>query len=345
MKRRILFVPALLCTLMLCSCQLVPGAVPPTGEPSASSTEIAISNSSTADNALDDVSEAETISAELEQSNIAPTPPSSEKPVNTSPESSQAGSTVSTISSQADKPEQKPVNFKGETVLSLYSLDYANRLYHPVGNLEKAAGVLAGLEEMETDTDVTGTDRVGFLVFTDKAKYAYYLDAASQDESQKDLIQASKNHNSASTGIAQWLAYMSTSNITNVKFSGECGPGFSLKKWTDQKSFHIDVDTNDPASIQAVGSFLKSMTVNAKPEISAHTGRNWATNDGEHFSIILNFSSGTKYGIEGSHDWIYITSSDMQEDIIYQCTSDVIKALRDCMAGLTKAVKSPGIWG
>ena len=237
------------------------------------------------------------------------------------------------------------VLFRGETVKKLYSLDYANRSYHPYTDLKDTQPLLSSLEQIDTNQSVENSDKVGFLVFTDQSKYAFYLDAAAEIAPEKSLVQEALENNKATEGIAQWLAYMSTSNITKVYFDGSWGPEYSLKAWpkTDHLWYSINVEATDIETIQTVSDFLKSMKVEEASDIYVFSGTPNPANN--LFSLSLTFSIGVSYAIfgdtTGKMNCFTIYSSDMEETITYKCTENTMKALLDCMADLKTAVITP----
>jgi hypothetical protein len=258
--------------------------------------------------------------------------------VQTTAEATSAQSETSTAKSGETTVKPAPaVLFNGEQVVEIYSLDYANRRYHKVIDAEKQKIIAAKLEGHTPPPVENQEGQVGFLIFTDKSKYPFYIDEDPKDGSaiDKEIATLSRDCNALYCGVAQWLAYMSTSNIQRITFSGIGGYGFSLKEYSSKEQYQIDVDTADLKEISAVSAYLKGIEVSKKTHIN--DGPPNPKMVGSHYSMSIFFSTGVRYDIDGYESGISVYSSDLNQTIFYDCTEKQIKGLRDLMMGLDSA--------
>lgn len=217
--------------------------------------------------------------------------------------------------------------FHGETITSLYSLDYKNRAYHPYSS-PQSVSFLPDLEKLDAAASFYGDDMVGFLIFTETGKYVFYLDPNTTDANEKALAEEASRNNTSVSGRAQWIAYMSASNITQIMYTGV----------KDAYSPAIDITVTDRKDIEQISRFLKSVPVETKPIISPFSGNfadiNLALN--YSFAVSIRFSTGVEYLIVGQPGLdetqsgkclLSIWSSDMKEVISYSCTEEIAHEL------------------
>ena len=246
-------------------------------------------------------------------------------PVSTEPSVSANESTSNSVSENVQ--EEAGVTFHGETVTSLYSLDYKNRAYHPYSS-PQSVGFLSDLERLDAGTSFYGDDMVGFLIFTETGKYAFYLNPQTTDANEKALAEEASRNNMSVGGRIQWIAYMSASNITQITYTGV----------KDAYSPSVDVTVTDREDIERISRFLKSASVETEPIISPFSGNfadiNLALN--YSFTVSIRFSTGVEYLIVGHPGLdetqsgkclLSIWSSDMKEVISYLCTEEIAHEL------------------
>lgn len=230
------------------------------------------------------------------------------------------------------KEEKISIPFKNGTIIEAYSLDYANRSYHKITDFALLTDMSLRLEDY-TPAVSKDKNQVGFLIFTEKGKYEYYLDNDEKKAvaADKPLIELSKKCNEKFPASAQWLAYMSSSNIKRVRFSGAYGKGYSLKKPAPTALYDLTFDTNDKKYFEKIAAFLKAIEVSDSKIIEP---TNPQTDDGLRYYISIDFASGVNYSIFGSKDGLTIASSYNDEVISYKCAESEINALRDFMSDL-----------
>lgn len=262
-------------------------------------------------------------------------PATTKKPAATTKAATKATTTAApaTTQQQAAAPA---VVFKNETVTEVYSLDYSARRYHKVTDSQKIKTIAAKLNAYDPPVSHE-PGQVGFLIFTDKGKYDYYLspntDAGS--ETDKELAKLSMDCNALYPGVVQWLAYMSTSNIQRITFDGAGGYGFSLKEYERFENFDIDVDTNSKEEIQKISTYIKSILVEKEKMIA--DGEPNPKTSGDLYSMLIIFNTGVNYGINGYTNSIWVYSTDINQTIYYNCSEQDISGLRDLMMGLGSA--------
>lgn len=238
---------------------------------------------------------------------------------------------VSPAHAAQTQPNEKPL-YQKETVSSLYSLDYANRRYHKITDAEMIKEILSILNQY-TPPKHSSKDQVGFLIFTKKGKYAFYLPRKSNyktNENLSRLTDLSVQCNKKTAGTAQWLTYMSTSNISHISYSGQAGRGYTNKN-NIKNEVSVGIDTTDKNTMRQAGAFLKTLAVNASPHIIAEKN---ADNPSMVMGLIdlrIEFKTGVTYTIFAYETGFSIASSDMNETIFYECSKETVRSLRDFM--------------
>lgn len=217
-----------------------------------------------------------------------------------------------------------PAYYNGELVTALYSLDGSNCSYQFVANPNKIAKIVSLLEQEPVQT--TGkAGALGFLVFTEKGKYAYTI-----TERSTELAQLALEYNKYdSLRCAQWLCYMSPENIESVNFGGLDASG----------DFGVGVQTTDTQSIKKIAAFLKSIVVEPNP--TTFSGRTNPVMVSGWYELTLRFKTGVTYTICGYDDVFIIHTDDLAQSICYTATEGQIPALLDFMALLPEAELSP----
>lgn len=215
----------------------------------------------------------------------------------------------------------------------IYSFDYNNRAYHRITYYDDMVNVLdllKGFEQLPVETP----ECVGFLIVTERGKYPVYLSGVRlSDNSQTDrLIETAINYNESYTGTVQWVAYMDVSKITHISFNGLGGFGYSLYNYPTDIVFQISLETSNPATINTIGTFLKNLEVMPSPKIYGETIANAAPDS--YYTLDIEFVSGVVYHLFGYDSGICISTSDSEETIVYDCTQNQIKAMRDMMTEL-----------
>ena len=252
---------------------------------------------------------------------------SSAESFSVSDESSASADESASSSVSENAQEEASATFHGEAVTGLYSLDYKNRTYHSYP-YPQTVSFLSDLEKLDTGASFQSGDMVGFLVFTDAGKYAFYLNPNTDDENERVLAEEASGNNASVNGKIQWIAYMSTSNITQIMYTGA----------KDAYSPTVDITVTDREDIERISRFLKSVSVEAGPVISPFSGNfadiNLALN--YSFSVSIRFSTGVEYlivGYPGPEEaraekcCLSIRSSDMKEAITYVCSEKPAREL------------------
>lgn len=344
MKKLRLLLASLALALVVCSCQAAPN-LPPSSAPEVPVSSEAVSSEAASSEAVNSEVPSEAVSSEVPSEPVSSEAPPSSVSQKPKPPTPPPPPPLLTSSKPAEKKHEK-VLFQDESVVEMYSLEYANRLYHPIEDWDGVAKLVPALEGLSPDQPVSKADAVGFLVVTDRGKYAYYLDPDTQEEAEKDLVKASQNYNQASPGVAQWLAYMSLSNLTHVYYSGSCGRGLDLKQWPDDREYGVLVDTDDPETLRAVGAFLKTIPAQSGTVYPDRGAPNLQTNYMGTIQMKLSFSTGEENSYfficagEGSFS---VRCKAMGEEIAYKCSPASMDALRDFMSDLKMAQKIS--WG
>lgn len=230
-----------------------------------------------------------------------------------------------------DRLVDTPVYYRGELVTALYSFDGANRSYQYIQNPDKIAEIVPLLEKFTAET--TGkAGALGFLLFTDKGKYAYSITEKSTELGQ---IATDCNEIYSFLRHAQWLCYMSAENIETIEFSGLGGSGYSLKDYPQQETFSIGVNTTSKDTIQKITSFLKNIKV--EPNARVNEGLDNPVTVMGLIDMRIHFKTGTTYTIFGYLDEFSISTDDLNQSINYKTSEQQIQALRDFMALLPEA--------
>lgn len=264
----------------------------------------------------------------------APAEKPAEKPAASSAADQPAKETEnkSEISDKRPRP-YTPLYYGEEPVREIYSFNYNDRSYHRITYYEDMVNVLdllEGFEQLPVDTP----ECVGFLIVTERGKYPIYLSGVRpSDNSRTDrLIETAINYNESYTGTVQWVAYMDVSKITNISFNGLGGFGYSLYTYPTDIVFQISLDTNNPATINTIGTFLKNLEVTPSPKIYGKTVENAAPDS--YYTLDIEFVSGVVYHLFGYDSGIFFSASDSEGTVVYDCTQNQIKAMRDMMTEL-----------
>jgi hypothetical protein len=244
-----------------------------------------------------------------------------------------------------------PLNYKGERVTALYSLDGKNCSYHPVSNFEKYIPLL---EKVSPDTGRKAAE-LGYLMVTEKGKYTWSFSdegvptaselSANGPDKRLEWIKARKAtsdlptlaviNNSLSDRHAQWLVYMGEDNIESISFGGAGGNGYSNGYHPSEVGLDIDVDTKNRESIHKIVSFLKSMEVPANARVLDGPS-NPVTVYGA-YQMGIEFKTGVTYFILGYGKGMSIHTSDLDKTVWYDVSESQTNALRDMMALLPEA--------
>lgn len=223
-----------------------------------------------------------------------------------------------------------------EKILSLYSLDYTSRTYQQITKAEDIEEVVTRLKGYQPPSSVSYDARqTGFLVFTDRGKYAVYLPSNAKDRETRELYALSQKLNREYPRHIQWLVYMSTDQIKSIEFRAFGGKGYTTRK-DIRETYHIDALITDQESIEKVSSFLKGMVVNPKEQIHRQPYPNPGA-VADEYSLDIYFKNGVRYGCYGP--FLHIRSSDMDEMISYSEPEpfNQVDALRDLMMELPES--------
>ena len=233
-------------------------------------------------------------------------------------------------------PEEEPLDFRGNTILQVYSLDGDGYRYHPVigrSVIEKIARLLEDYEPEYTPSE----NMVGFLIFTDGDKYACYLDAERMDIDAvySQLVDISEECNANAAGAVKWLVYMTPSNLSRVTFHGLCGEGYSVSK--QAHLYQADVTITDREELDSLSALLKK--TNVRPADQVYTRGTVSPMDKSSlWTMTMEFSTDVTYQLFGYNTELYISSTDMKEQIHYVCSDLEIFRLRDFMMGAENAM-------
>ena len=222
-----------------------------------------------------------------------------------------------------------PITLKDDIITEVYSLDGDGYRYHPVTKervVKKLAEILESYEpEYNPSAPVDG-----FLIFTEKGKHACYLDAErlDVDAMYAQLVELSERCNAGAAGGAQWLVYMTPSNLSRLTFSGLAGDGYCLSYQED--TFVVDVQITEREQLENASAFLKNL--NVRPgELLKGDEKVVPQDKYSLWTIKLEFSTGVSYDVFGYRDELYISSSDMDGQLHYLCNDLEILRLRDYM--------------
>lgn len=226
-------------------------------------------------------------------------------------------------------PENNPILFRGNTITQMYSMDGDGYRYHPVV-WEAAVKEAAQLLENYEPEYIPSQNMVGFLIFTDQEKYACYLDAEwmEMDAVYSQLVEISEGCNANAAGAVKWLVYMTPSNLSKVSFYGLCGNGYSVSK--QPYLYEASATLTEREELEALSSLLKKMSVRPADQVYAK-GTVSPENKSSLWTMTMEFSTGVTYTLFGYNTELYISSSDMQEQIHYTCNDLEISQLRDFM--------------
>lgn len=233
------------------------------------------------------------------------------------------------------------IPFKKGVIAEAYSFDYANRSYHKITDLALLTDMSLRLDNY-TPAVSKDKNQVGFLVFTGKGeKYEYYLDSDEEKASisDKPLIELSKTCNEKFPASAQWLAFMSSSNIERITFAGEIDKDFPAENVVPSQNYFLQLDTKDKIYLEKIAAFLKTIKV-SDPKVREHINVNPVTEGSDMYQLSIDFKTEVNYSIFGKDDDLTISSSYMNESISYKCAKSEIKALRDFMASLGLGIAS-----
>lgn len=223
--------------------------------------------------------------------------------------------------------------YQDEPVREIYSFDYIDRTYHRITLYEDMAEVLDLLDGFQQNPIQT-PECIGFLIVTGDGKYPVYLSGVRPyDDSKADrLIETCVNFNEAYSSTASWVAYLDIDKIAGISFEGLGGYGYSLYNYPTDLVFQISLDTRNTATINTVGAFLKNLEVAPFPKIYSETVANMAPDS--YYALDIELVNGVVYHIFGYDEGICISSSDSAETVVYGCTQNQVKAMRDMMAEL-----------
>ncbi len=223
----------------------------------------------------------------------------------------------------------QPVMLKGEVITEVYSLDGDGYRYHPVTKESVVKKLAEILESYEPEYNPS-SNMVGFLIFTEKGKQACYLDAERMDVDAMyaQLVELSERCNAGAAGGAQWIVYMTPSNLSRLTFSGLAGDGYCLSYQED--TFVVDLQITEKAQLEKASAFLKNL--NVRPGELLKGDKKAAPQDRYSlWNMKLEFSTGVSYDVFGYRDEFYISSSDMDGQLHYLCSDLEILRLRDYM--------------
>lgn len=226
-------------------------------------------------------------------------------------------------------PQGDPLAFRGALIQQVYSLDGDGYRYHPVtsrGMIEEIALLLEDYEPEYTPAE----NMVGFLIFTDQDKYVCYLDAERMDIDAvySQLVDISEECNANAAGAVEWLVYMTPSNLSRVTFQGLCGEGYSIVK--QAHLYQAEVTITDREELDSLSAFLTKMNVRPADRIYAR-GTVAPADKTSLWTMTMEFSTGVTYTLFGYNTELYISSTDMEEQIRYMCSDLETFRLRDFM--------------
>ena len=212
-------------------------------------------------------------------------------------------------------------------------------MYYAVPD-SQAEEVLSLLEDYEMLPYKESSVRAGFLVVTGQGKYPFYLmqDPESCQGPQREFWELATACNGQGTGYPQWIAYMSSENITSAQFRGEGGGKYSSNpELAAGDDFLLTISTEDPESIQKISSYLKEMSVTSMTEIvSGEENFYGFGSDPGRYDVRLSFRNGAEYFLTGSGGQLVF--QDAHEQVFYTLEDeDSHKGLRDLVASLPEA--------
>lgn len=214
--------------------------------------------------------------------------------------------------------------YKNEKVLELHSLNGDSNTYQNITGKFDFSNIIDKLDGYDAKNNSTGN--YGFLVITEKGKYDIRLnDVKNASKSTKQLITLCKEANKKYTSHAQWLSFMSTSNITGITYRGQTG----IAAIKNNKTYTVSLESTNSATLKKVSNALKNLPISSFSKSLDTSVNPSLTPDGGWMEI--TFKGDIKYLIAFSGKSIFVYTSDLDYTLIYNCTEDNMMSFYDFM--------------
>ena len=212
--------------------------------------------------------------------------------------------------------------YKGEKILELYSLDVERKIYIPVFENSDIEDIVFNLDSYEgpyRDNVVNG-----FFIVTETGKHD--IRPSGNSERAKNIIEFSKNCNSSDFGYAQWLIYMSISNMESISYIGPTG------RVLNDATYSVKLDSQQPSTMEKIGLYLKNIRVlSLGGTVNAFVHPLASLADG-YLEIV--FKTGVKYTVIISSVGMTVYSSDLDYTLLYECDKNDILDFFDFVISL-----------
>lgn len=211
--------------------------------------------------------------------------------------------------------------YNGEAVRELYSLSYASRTYHKITKESDKQDALSALLKYAKYAPVElhateRADQVGFLVITEKGKYPIYLGVkprSDRDYSKTSrLVELAARCNTQYEPYAQWLVYMSESNIEKIELGGT-----DWDKKNHETAWDISATVTDRESIEKISAYFKNLVVSPDTKIITEEINPDTPFYCPAYSFTIHFKSGVSYHGENKDGTLLLSSSDMKYSVAY----------------------------
>ena len=216
----------------------------------------------------------------------------------------------------SQKTKEHSVNselyYKGEKIIALYSLDAERKIYIPVFENSDIEDIIFNLDSYEGPYRDNGVN--GFFIVTETGKHD--IRPSGNSEQAKNIIEFSKNCNSSDFGYAQWLIYMSISNMESISYIGPTG------RVLNDATYSVKLDSQQPSTMEKIGLYLKNIRVlSLRETISAFVHPLASLADG-YLEIV--FKTGVRYTVMISSGGMTVYSSDLDYTLLYECDKNDI---------------------
>ena len=200
--------------------------------------------------------------------------------------------------------------YNREKVTELYSLDGTRRIYIPVSEKINIKDVVFNLDTYDGPYDNNGIN--GFFIVTEAGKYD--IRPTGDSEQAQSIIEFSKSCNKDDKddiGYAQWLIYMSISNMESISYIGPTGRVLKDAYYT------VKLNSQQPSTMEKIGLYLKNIEVYSLNNIINDFVHPTASPSDGYLEI--TFKNEVKYTVMMSSGGMTIYSSDLGYTLQYNC--------------------------